>query len=58
MSTPASHFEIDPAVVLIPETEPPKMTMDEWLASLKEDGPTEPSVTGAELLAQVRSETE
>jgi hypothetical protein len=49
-------FEIDPVVVLIPDT--PKMTMDEWLAALRTDGPTELSVSAAELVAEARAEGE
>ena len=49
-------FELDPAIVPIPDTY--EISMDEWLASLRRDEPTALGVSGAELVAEARSEAE
>ena len=48
--------ELDPAVVVIPETY--STTMDEWLASLRREEPTSLIVPSAELVAEARAEAE
>jgi EmrB/QacA subfamily drug resistance transporter len=52
---PNVDFELDPAVVLIPDDV--QGDVDEWLHSLRHDGePAELDVTGAELVAEARDE--
>ena len=49
-------YELDPAVVLIPDTY--EGSMDEWLASLRRDGPPLDLPPAADVLAEVRGESE
>lgn len=56
MSSPAELHEIDPVVV--PIAEEFEMSMDEWLASLRDAEPTILSLPTAQLLADARTESE
>ena len=56
MSSPSELHEIDPAVV--PIAEEFEMSMDEWLADLRDGEPLILSVSTAELLADARAESE
>ena len=56
MARRPEDFEIDPVVVLIPDA--PTITMDEWLAALRTDGPVDLPVSAAELVAEARAEAE
>ena len=48
--------ELDAAVVPIPDT--CEISMDEWLAPLRRDDSSALGVSGAELVAEARAETE
>ena len=56
MSRPVELHEIDPVVV--PIAEEFEMSMDEWLASLRDVGSTILSLSTAQLLADARAESE
>jgi hypothetical protein len=57
MTSPVADFELDPAVVPIPDDT--TGSVDDWLASLRSDGPpVELTISAAELVAQARHETE
>lgn len=56
MSRPVAEFELDPAVVPIPDDV--EGEVDEWLSSLTGDAaPLDLDVTGAELVAEARDES-
>ena len=56
MSRPVVDFELDPAVVPIPDDV--HGDVDEWLSSLRSDAePLDLDVTGAELVAEARDES-
>jgi hypothetical protein len=53
----SADIENDPVVVVIPDGG--DGLLDDWLASLRQDGPpTELAVSGAELVAEARREYE
>ncbi len=55
MPRPVVDFELDPAVVPIPDDV--QGDVDEWLHSLRRDAePVEPDVAGADLVAEARDE--
>ena len=56
MARRTEDVELDPAIVLIPDAY--TMTMDEWFASLRRDGPARVTMSGAELVAEARAENE
>ena len=56
MSIPSELHETDPVVVPIAEAF--EMSMDEWLADLRDGEPLILSVSTAELLADARAESE
>lgn len=57
MARRAEDFSNDPALVLIKDDEP-SMTVDEWLAMLDEDEPTDVDVSAAEILRDIREHGE
>ena len=57
MPRPAVDFELDPAIVPIPDDI--EADADEWLNSLRRDpGPLDLDVTGAALVAEARHESD
>lgn len=57
MARPAVDFELDPVVVPIPDDN--WRSVDEWLESLRRDEePIELSMSGADLVAEARHESE
>jgi hypothetical protein len=57
MARSASEFELDPAVVPILNGDA-TVSMDEWLAALSSDESVSMGVSGAELIAESRTESE
>ena len=53
----AEDLANDPVLVLI-EDDGPDLTVEEWLASLKEDGATEVNANAAEILREIREHGE
>ena len=54
MAKRVEDFELDPVVV--PIIQDFDVTIDEWLASLRRDEPLIMAVSGAELVAEARSD--
>ena len=56
MARRTEDFELDPAVVLIPDHY--EMSMDDWLKTLRRGEPNELPMSGAELVEEARNEPE
>jgi|GEM_PF-5958030 hypothetical protein len=56
MARRTEDFELDPAVVLIPDHY--ELSMDDWLRSLRRGKPSELPTSGAELVEEARNESE
>lgn len=56
MARRTEDFELDPAVVLIPDHY--EISMHDWLKTLRRGEPNELSMSGAELVEEARNESE
>lgn len=57
MARPDFEYELDPAIIPILDSST-EMTMDEWLRSLRDSESVPLGVSGAELVAESRIESE